>query len=87
MLATKRIATFFKDSRVKVRLSQSEVATFMGYSCAQFVSNWERGISTPPLEKLPKLLDLYRLDRNDLIELVLQETRSFLEGALKPKQM
>lgn len=57
----KPIAKFIRSARERAGLTQLELAKAMGYSVPQFVSNWERGVSVPPLEsarKLARLLDV-----------------------------
>lgn len=48
-------------ARRRAGLSQATVAEAFGYSSGQFVSNWERGVSLPPLECLPQLVTLLGL--------------------------
>ena len=52
----------FKAYREDVGLSQLEVATKLGYSSAQYVSNIERGLSAPPADKLGKFVKIFRLN-------------------------
>ncbi len=51
----------FKKYREAAELSQSEVAKRMGYSTPQFISNWERGVSTPPVKDIVKLAGIYKV--------------------------
>ena len=51
----------FKAMRRKVGLSQRDVASKLGYSTPQFISNWERGVSYPPLGGIKKLAQLYKV--------------------------
>lgn len=67
-------------------MSQGEVAEKLGYSSPQFVSNWERGLACPPLDALSVLIKLYNLNREELIEKILEQTRKELESSLKKKQ-
>ena len=43
---------YLKEKRVAADLTQKEVAEKIGYSSAQYISNFERGIALPPLSKL-----------------------------------
>lgn len=54
-LRAKTVGNFLKNLRQKSGLTQQQLASKLSYSTAQFVSNWERGISLPPLEAVPKL--------------------------------
>jgi len=68
-----------KGWREKVKLSQGEVARKLQYSSPQFVSNWERGLSLPPMEVLPKLLSLYSLSPDELTEVIYKYQEKQLE--------
>lgn len=68
------LADFLKQKRAATGLSQGDVADKFGYSTPQFVSNWERGVSRPPISVLKKLGDLYKVPSEDLFEVVLNET-------------
>lgn len=51
-------------------LSQGDVAERLGYSSPQFVSNWERGMSTPPIKELKQLAQMYSISAIVLKNLV-----------------
>ena len=61
-----------KRKRLEQGLTQADVSSSLGYSTAQFISNWERGISFPPLSALPVLCRLYGIPRDTMIDLVLK---------------
>lgn len=46
------LGQFLQDARLEAGLTQKNLADYLGYSSAQFISNFERGISLPPLTKL-----------------------------------
>ncbi len=58
LLREKHVGEFLKSIRTKAGLTQQELAKKLSYSTAQFISNWERGISLPPTEVLPKIIQL-----------------------------
>lgn len=58
--------------RVRANLSQRDVANHMGYATPQFISNWERGVSCPPVESVKKLASLYKVDAEGLFNEILQ---------------
>ncbi|MGZ3774671.1 MAG: helix-turn-helix domain-containing protein [Pseudobdellovibrionaceae bacterium] len=68
------LAEFLKQKRVTVGLSQRDVADKLGYSTPQFISNWERGVSHPPISALKKLGELYKVSAEDLFEVTLEAT-------------
>lgn len=55
-----------KDMRENAGLSQADVAEALNYTTPQFISNWERGVSFPPIKVIPKLAKLYKTDREYL---------------------
>lgn len=73
---------YLKNRRKELGLSQADVSKELGYSSPQFVSNWERGLVSPPLSSLPKLMVLLKIPRETLIELVLADTRNELDSRL-----
>lgn len=78
MSSCEGMADFFREAREKVGLTQMEVAIALGYSTAQFVSNWERGKSGVPVSVLGRLISLYKLDKNRIIDLVLAAESEYL---------
>jgi len=63
----KVVGRFLRDRRVKAGLTQWDIASHLRYSTAQFVSNWERGVSLPPVDSLPKLVGLLGVSGQDII--------------------
>lgn len=72
---------YLRTKREQAGLSQGSVSKSLGYQSPQFISNWERGISKPPARTLAKIVRLYRLDREELIESLVQNTKKSLELA------
>ena len=48
-----------KRMRTKAGFTQAYVAKLLGYTSPQFVSNWERGMSMPPIETIRNLESIY----------------------------
>ncbi len=61
------LGTFLQVSREKTGLSQRAVSKQLGYSTPQFISNWERGLSSPPLDVFPQLAKIYNLTAADIL--------------------
>jgi transcriptional regulator with XRE-family HTH domain len=57
---------FMQSARLKAGLSQRELSNYLGYSSAQFISNFERGIALPPLTKLAKMAKKLKLPVKEL---------------------
>lgn len=71
---TKILASFLKSKRQISGLSQKEVSDRLGYSTAQFISNWERGVSSPPMNILKKLAEIYKVSLEEFYDVLLQAT-------------
>ncbi len=71
---TSDFAQYLKKSRKATRLSQKQVAEALGYQSAQFVSNWERGISQPPMSTLARLAKLYAISADALFDSLVADT-------------
>ena len=57
-----------KKLRIKSGLKQKEVAKQLGYSTPQFISNWERGISSPPVKTIKQLAHIYKTSPEKLFQ-------------------
>jgi transcriptional regulator with XRE-family HTH domain len=66
------VGEYLKENRIKVNLTQREVGQALGYSSSQFVSNFEAGIALPPLKTLRVLVDLYKMNSQTLMNLILE---------------
>lgn len=64
-----------KKARIKQNISQRDLAEKLGYTSPQFVSNWERGVSNPPMSTLSELVKILKLDPRKTIEIYIQETK------------
>ena len=68
-----RLDKFLVERRVAKGLSQAEVSKYLNLKSPQYVSNIERGVCSPSLETLNKLIALYDLDRLELISYLVEE--------------
>jgi transcriptional regulator with XRE-family HTH domain len=58
----------------KVRgLSQKDVADYLGYKNGQFISNWERNKSQPPIPVLKDLAKLFQIPEETIFNVVLEK--------------
>ena len=76
------LGEFLQAHRIKSGLSQGDVATKLGYSSPQFISNFERGLCAPPLNKLKLLVNLYDLNGEELVRLMLKEHEKHIRRAI-----
>jgi transcriptional regulator with XRE-family HTH domain len=79
------LGEFLQSKRIKAGLSQGDVATKLGYSSPQFISNFERGLCAPPLNKLKLLVQLYDLNGEEVMKLMLKEHEKHLRKSLNLK--
>lgn len=68
-----KLKNLIKQKRIEKKYSQVDLGKSLGYSSGQFVSNWERGESYPPMDRLAKMSLLFDLQKEDLISLFLEE--------------
>lgn len=76
------LGLYFKEMRKKAGLSQVDVAQKLGYSSAQFVSNWERGLAAPPLEKLSTIIKIYNGNPNEVFQFILRYQERILKESI-----
>lgn len=67
------LAEFIKEARESRGLTQKEVSDHFGYSSCQFVSNWERGVSKPPLASCKRLCELLRIPRTQFRKVLVEQ--------------
>lgn len=82
----KAIGSLLKESRVRLGLSQAFVTHRLGYTNVQFLSNIERGLCSPPIEKLKILTEIYKLNPRTVINLIVGIKRSELEMVFLSKK-
>lgn len=78
-----KFGKYLLSARIKNKLTQAEVSKRLGYSTAQFISNFERGIALPPAEKTKKLITIYNLNKQKTIDLMGQELVERLKKRLQ----
>jgi transcriptional regulator with XRE-family HTH domain len=80
------IGEYLKKKREKKQLTQWDVARTLEYTTAQFVSNWERGVSLPPMEALPKLASLLKVPSKEFVDVMLKYQEEVLKQQKKQMQ-
>ena len=78
-------ASVLKRLRIEAGLSQGDVRKALGYTSAQFVSNWERGLSIPPVETLGELAVFYSIPSEQLFKTYLEYRLRNLEAEIQMK--
>jgi transcriptional regulator with XRE-family HTH domain len=77
------LGDFLQEARIKAGLSQKDVADTYGYKSAQVISDWERGVRSPPANVLRKLVKLYRVPLDKFFDIILEEKTAILERKLR----
>lgn len=67
----KELGAYLAHRRKAAGLTQGDVSKALEYMSAQFVSNWERGVSEPPDKALPTIAKLYGIPPREIIEAML----------------
>jgi transcriptional regulator with XRE-family HTH domain len=73
----RNVGRFIKIQRESVGMTQGELSKILGYSNPQFISNWERGLSSPPPKIMSRLVSALDLNETTLLSLILDEQRAF----------
>lgn len=73
---------FLKQKRIEAEFTQREVAELFGYSTVAFVSNWERGLISPPIETIRILVKIYKIQKTELINLFADCYKASLKESL-----
>nr|BFD59524.1 hypothetical protein CKG001_16310 [Bdellovibrio sp. CKG001] len=85
MREKKRFGQILKAKRLAANLSQAAVAEHFGYSTPQFISNWERNVSMPPVESFKKIGHLYGISAEELFETALNQKISEITKDMRRK--
>lgn len=70
------LGELLRRSRERAELTQRQVSNELEYSSAQFISNFERGVTAPPLKRLVRLSELYGVSVGRI-------TNAYLAGVAK----
>ena len=71
----KNIGRYFREKRIKAGLSQEDVAYALNYSSIQIVSNWERGLCSPPAKILKKLTQLFKVNKTEVMHFLTEQSQ------------
>lgn len=76
------LGAYLRQKRIEAGYSQVDLAKILGYSSSQFVSNWERGLSAPPGDGLQVLIKLLKLNRETVVNSMVQDYKSEIEAKI-----
>ena len=71
---------YLKKLREKAGLTQVQLAQGLGYTSAQFVSNWERGLALMPAGKFRHAARMFGVPVSDLIN---HEAKQYKNSLIK----
>lgn len=84
------LGQYLKQKRLGSDLTQSELAAKLGSVHVQFISNWERGLCSPPNHCFEKLIQVLDLSRSKLVKVMVEDSKSVITAKVfnyKSKQM
>jgi transcriptional regulator with XRE-family HTH domain len=88
MAEFRNLGIYLRQKRIDAGYTQNELANSLGDIHSQFVSNWERGLCAPPGHSLHRLIDVLKLNREKLVDVMLEDSRTEIESKVfkkKPK--
>lgn len=81
--AHQEMGSLIKKARQHAGLTQAALAKRLGYRSPQFVSNWERSESLPPIQTLPKIAKVTRTRYGDFTGILKRDFERVLKTAVK----
>ena len=80
------LGQYLKEKRVQGGYTQVELAARLGDVHSQFVSNWERGLCAPPSHCFQDLIQILKLNRETLVEVMLVDSQKVIESKVYRKK-
>ena len=71
------LGIYLRRKRVLRGLTQSNVASKLGYGSPQFISNIERGIANVPLKSLRRIIDLYQVPPLEVLDVLMSDKKRY----------
>lgn len=78
-----KVSKLLKQGRLKMGLSQFEVARKLDLGSAQFISNIERDRAPLPAKYLPILSKLLKISETDIVDAMVEDYRSRVKAEAK----
>lgn len=69
-----KFGQYLHNMRLRAGLTQKQISKKLGYQTPQFISNWERGVSCPPLAIVNQLVKHYKISKDEMFEIYLEDT-------------
>lgn len=77
------LGIYLRKRREARKYSQNELAEMLGYQSGQVVSNWERGLQSPPFVILTKLTQFLQISQSEIVAFLLKEQKRIFEVAFE----
>lgn len=79
------LGQYLKEKRLSEGFTQTEISQTLKVH-VQFVSNWERGLCAPPSHCFHNLIDLLRLNRDQVVNAMVQDSKRVIEAKVYKKK-
>lgn len=79
----KKFGSWLRKLREKAKLTQWDIASAQGYDSAQFISNWERGVSLPPIGDLHNVADMLKTSPKEILKRMKECDHASIESKYK----
>lgn len=79
------LGLYLKEKRAKSKFTQTQLADKLSVH-TQFVSNWERGLCAPPSHCFQELIGVLKLNKTDLVEAMLADSKKIIESKVYKKK-
>lgn len=87
MAQFQHLGAYLKAKRIEAGFTQAEIAEQFSYSNGQFVSNWERGLCSPASNIFQNLIDLLKLNKHKLMEVMVEDGRAEIIAKVYKKKL
>jgi len=78
----KSLGTLLRQWRKSAGLTQEQVRQQLGYESPQIISNWERGVATPSIQHLRRIIEIYAVPKKRAMQSLLNLDRNYLKKTL-----
>lgn len=80
------LGQFLREKRIESNLSQNEVGQKLGYH-GQFISNWENNKSSPPADVWKKLMKIYKIPMEQMLDVLVEDSERMWKEVLGNRKL
>lgn len=84
---SKDFGLFLQSKRLNAGLSQGQLSQELGYGTPQVISNWERGMQSPPFDVLVRLSTVLSIPKQELLNRLLDEHEKLYMKTWKQRRL